>query len=95
MAYTPENNKGRLFDQGADKTKPSQPDYAGSAVVNGVHVRVSAWHYPPSERQRVGTLSLAIEDYAEWQEKRRKAAGTKSADDQRPPPPADDSDIPF
>jgi hypothetical protein len=74
--YIPENMKGRLFNNQADKTKDKQPDWAGTAVVNGVHVHISGWYYPPSERNRVGQISLAIEDY---QERADRIAAQKAA----------------
>jgi hypothetical protein len=102
--YIPENMKGRLFNNQADKTKDKQPDWAGTAVVNGVHVHISGWYYPPSERNRVGQISLAIEDYQERSDriaaqKARKAQDSAAEHGQPSAPPEGSQDpqddIPF
>ena len=103
MAFIPEDGKGRLFDRKADKTKDTQADFSGTAMFEGKHMRISAWHYPASPTQRVGAMSLSIESEAEYQ---LAAASRRAAKDQDkpvgdsdrsnpPPPPPGDDDIPF
>lgn len=104
MPFIPEAGKGRLFDNTVDKTKDSQPDYNGSASCPCCqeHIRISAWRYPPSERQRVATLSLQLKSWADWErEKAERAERTvKKAENNQgsypdEPPPDYDDDIPF
>jgi len=98
MAFIPEDGKGRLFDRTVDKTKPTQADYVGTAMFEGKHMRISAWRYPPNERNRVATMSLSIESEAEYQRKaaeRRAAKAQDKAAETPPPPPPGDDDIPF
>ncbi len=101
MAFIPQDGKGRLFDRTVDKTKDTQADYVGTAMYNGQHMRISAWRYPPNERNRVATMSLSIESEKEYQEKMAAKRAKKAQDDaaehgQPPAPdPGDQSDIPF
>lgn len=103
MAYIPEPGKGRLFNNQADKTKDKQADWSGTAVTpGGEHVHISGWYYPPSERQRVGTISMSIENFQERQDRIAQAKAAKAdqgAKDHGQPPPAPqgdfDDDIPF
>ncbi len=99
MAFIPQDGKGRLFDRTVDKTKDTQADYVGTAMYNGQHMRISAWRYPPNERNRVATMSLSIESEQEYQEKmaakRAAKAQDKAAEDAPPAPPAGDDGIPF
>jgi hypothetical protein len=41
MAFESKDNSGALFKN--NKTKDTQPDYTGDAMVNGQKVRISAW----------------------------------------------------
>lgn len=99
MAFIPEDGKGRLFDRTVDKTKPTQADYVGTAMFQGKHMRISAWRYPPNERNRVATMSLSLEDEGEYQakmaERRAAKAQDKAAESAPTPPPPGDDDIPF
>jgi len=41
MAFEQKNDSGALFKN--NKTKDTQPDYTGDAMVNGSKLRISAW----------------------------------------------------
>lgn len=75
MAFHPKENTGRVFKQ--DKSKDSQPDYAGTATVNGTVMRIVGWYNPPSERSSKATINMKFQDYedhkreqAEYQHKK-------------------------
>ncbi len=109
--FVPEPGKGRLFDNKIDRTSERQPDYTGTASCPCCSrtLRISAWHNPPSERQRVSTYGLQLQDWQEWnderEEKRRRQAerdadgmpstSRQDADDRQPPQGDFDDDIPF
>ncbi len=99
MAYTPAEGKGRLFDQKAEQTKKGQPDWTGTVVHKGQHIHLSGWYYPPSERNRVATISLAAEDVQERKDRiaasKAAKAQDKAAEEAPPAPPAGDDGIPF
>jgi hypothetical protein len=96
------DGKGRIFDNTVDKTKEKQPDWTGTIMHKGEHIHLSGWYYPPSERNRVATISLATEGVQERQDRIAAAKARKAQDGAaehgQPPAPADDgldSDIPF
>jgi hypothetical protein len=103
MAYIPEPGKGRLFNNQAEKTKDKQADWSGTAVTpGGEHIHISGWYYPPSETQRVGTISMSIENYQERQDRIAASKARKAQDgaaEHGQPPASDDhgsqDDIPF
>lgn len=110
MAFKPENMKGRLFDSKSRRTSDKQPDYTGSATIDGVLYRMAAWYNPPSDKTPLATYNLKFqkdEDYQrEAEERKRFAHGKTPADKGRDPasspsyqdeqpPPYGDEEIPF
>jgi len=64
MAYTPKELTGALFknDKGDN---PARPDYRGDAMINGVHVEISAWIKPlPSDASK-RFMSLSFKEKTE------------------------------
>lgn len=99
MAFKPsKDNTGRMFDNKADKTNEKQPDYSGTAMVNGVFMHVVAWRNPPTETTKKATLSLRFEEYEARKE--RLAQHHYDKQPKRPgggPVPIEDADdlVPF
>jgi hypothetical protein len=111
MTFIPDNNKGRLFDNRIDRTSPKQPDWTGTATVEGTMVKVSGWFNPPDERSKVATIGLQFENYADYRARidaKKAAAGEVDPRNHAPaippeersnfpdePAPPYDDDIPF
>lgn len=101
MAFIPQEGKGRLFDQTIDKSNQKQPDWSGSASCPccGNHLRLSGWRNPPSETQRVATIGLQLQSYADYEKDKaeRQARRAASQPSSKPEPPQGDfdDDIPF
>jgi protein required for attachment to host cells len=66
MAFQPNENTGRLFDNKAERRSDKQPDYAGTAMINGVLMRVVAWRNPPTERNPKATLNMRFQIYDDY-----------------------------
>ena len=95
MPFVPDPGKGRLFDNKIDRTKDTQPDYTGTASCPCCKsmVRLSGWYNPPSERQRVSTIGLQLEDYAEYRARvdaKKKASQDVDPNDHAPAIPPED-----
>lgn len=92
MPFIPEPGKGRLFDNRIDRKNEKQPDYTGSASCPCCTnmIRLSGWYNPPSERSRVATIGLQLQDYREYQDEvaKRKAAKANKGHDPRDHAPA-------
>lgn len=72
MAYTPKDMSGRIFDNKPDKTNDRQPDYTGTAVINGQLLRVAGWYNPPSQRVRSASISLRFDDKQDYDDRERQ-----------------------
>jgi hypothetical protein len=86
MAFEQKENSGALFKN--NKTKDTQPDYTGDAMVNGQKVRISAW----IKKSARGTafMSLAFSEPREASD-----APPRREPGNMPPLNDGDSDIPF
>ena len=97
--FIPKDMRGRIFNNEIDKRNARQPDYTGNCNIAGQVFRISSWHNPPSERNRVGSFSLVFKDQDEYElEKRNKDQDTAKAQPggKAPDPQHDfDDDIPF
>jgi hypothetical protein len=90
MAYTPDELKGRLYDNRPEKTRDNQPDYKGLFTLNGVTYRMAAWYSPPNERHELAMLSLSIDQPRSEQHDETNAPAPRDARAQR----SDDSQRP-
>lgn len=93
------NNRGAVW-KNRKKEKETQPDYTGSATIDGVEYWVSAWRNDTSENKKRPVLSFFFE------KKENKADQVKQDFDDHQPAPAGqqsppianddwDDDIPF
>lgn len=70
MAFTPDELRGRLFDNREDRKNKRQPDYTGTVTVKGRVYRISGWYNPPNERSKVATIGLQLEDQDDYKRRR-------------------------
>lgn len=102
-SYAPTDLTGRIFDN-EDKRNKRQPDFTGTANINGQIFRIVGWRNLPSERNKKANINLKFQDKHEFdleQEQKRlnraSAQAANLADHHRPAPKQEDfdDDIPF
>lgn len=92
-----DNNNGALFSN--EKTKETQPDYRGKAVVNGKEMDISAWVKTSKQGKKYLSLSFQ-EPYKKPEQFDSKEYAKKEADkmfsrDIAQSYEPDDDDLPF
>lgn len=79
------NNSGALF-KNDNKTKETQPDYKGNAIINGQQKQISAWINTSAKGLKY--MSLTFEDPRDQNE-------VKTYVKTEPLPPIVNNDLPF
>lgn len=90
MSYQQRENTGSLFPNDR-KTADNQPDFKGTALINGVTYEIGAWKKTSTTGKEFTSLSFKVKSAV------YDVSGTypKQADPKNYPPPPDDSSLPF
>jgi len=98
MAYQQNDNSGSLF-RNEKKVAPNQPDYEGSATINGTYMRIAAWIKTSKEGRTY--MSLAFNEPQPVRQpytpptERQPVPSTSRPASAPAPIVNDDSDLPF
>lgn len=95
MAYEERNNSGTLF-RNDRRQNDRQPEYTGTAIINGAQMRISAWVRTSKNGNKFFSLSFdepqPKQDYAPKEQKQyapQKPTAAPAA------PQSSDPDLPF